>query len=152
MSVCDPSLRLPVKTNNSDNTLTESVEVIREIRLEGTWQVKNPLQVVTVSYQNGETVLEIKCRFGIPVEFEMQKIETATENIRVDNPLVYTDVNRVVIDGFPNSVKVFDVTGKVVGIKDFQSEKKSFLLNKHNLYLLIARLSDNTLFSHKFIL
>jgi chondroitin-sulfate-ABC endolyase/exolyase len=152
MSVCDPSLRLPVKTNNSDNTLTESVEVIREIRLEGTWQVKNPLQVVTVSYQNGETVLEIKCRFGIPVEFEMQKIETATENIRVDNPLVYTDVNRVVIDGFTNSVKVFDVTGKVVGIKDFQSEKKSFLLNKHNLYLLIARLSDNTLFSHKFIL
>ncbi len=152
MSVCDPSLRLPEKTNNSDNTLKESTEVVKEITLEGNWELKKIMNNLTVSYQNGQTILAVKCRFGIPVEFEMQKIETATVNIRGDNLKIFSNENRVLIDGYTESVSIFDVTGKMVASKDYESEKKTFFLTENMLYLIFARLSDNTLFSHKFIL
>lgn len=152
MSVCDPSLRLPEKTNNSDNTLTESVQVVKEIVLEGNWQLKNPSDEVTVSYNNAQTVLSVKCQHGIPVEFLMQKIDTSTENIRVNTPIIYTAGSRVTIDGYTDSVIIFDITGKMIAVKNYQSEKKTFVLNENKFYLMVAHLSDHTIFSHKLIL
>lgn len=152
MSVCDPSLRIPEKTNNSDNTLTESVQMVKELVLEGDWQLINTTNKINLSYNNGQTMLSVKCQYGIPVEFEMKKIETSTENIQIDNPKIFSLENQLVVDGDTKSVSIFDVTGRMVVNKDFQSDKKRFFLTENKLYLIIARLSDDSLFSLKYIL
>ncbi|MDD2284590.1 MAG: chondroitinase family polysaccharide lyase [Paludibacter sp.] len=152
MSVCDPSLHLPEKTNNSENTLTQSAQVVKEIILEGNWRLKNQLDNVTISLSNGQTLLSVKCQYGIPVEFEMQKIDTATDDSRVNKLNISSTKNRLEIDGYTESVTILDITGTVVAFKDYSSEKKTFFLTENRLYLLVARLSDNTLISQKVIL
>lgn len=152
MSVCDPSLRLPVKTKNSDNTTTESVQVFKEIVLDGSWKLKKPLNEVTVFYQNGQTFLTVACQYGLPVEFEMIKVDTKTDIISLIKPHVLKSNNQVMIEGFTSSVSVFDLTGNLVAYKNYQSEKKTFVLTKHNIYLITARLSDNSFMSYKLFL
>ena len=146
------SLRRPVKTNNSDNTLTESVQIIKELVLEGNWELKKATNKVNLSYNNGQTMLSVKCQYGIPLEFEMIKLETSTENIQIDTPNIFSLENQLVVEGDTKSVNIFDVTGRMVVNKDFQSDKKRFYLTKNKLYLIIAMLSDDSLFSFKYIL
>jgi chondroitin-sulfate-ABC endolyase/exolyase len=151
-SVCDPSLRFPVKTNNSDNTTLNGVPVTREIQLDGNWQLKQANSKVSVSQQNNQTVLSVTCQLGIPVEFELIKLETSVKNMLNSDLKIITRDNHIEINGLTAAVSVFDVTGKLLAFKSNLSEKKTFFLNERGLYMLLAYLLDNSLISHKFSL
>lgn len=151
-SVCDPSLRFPVKTNNSDNTTLNGVPVTRKILLDGNWQLKQANSKVNVSQQNNQTVLSVTCQFGIPVEFELKKLETSVKNMLNSDLKIITRDNHIEINGLTAAVSVFDVTGKLLAFKSNLSEKKTFFLNEGKLYMLLAYLPDNSLISHKFSL
>ena len=152
LSVCDPSLRLPVKTNNSDNTTLNGVPVTREILLDGSWQLKQANSKVNVSQQNNQTVLSVTCQFGIPVEFELKKLETSVKNIFNSDLKIVTRDNHIEINGLTAAVSVFDVTGKLLAFKSNLSEKKTFFLNEGKLYMLLAYLPDNSMLTHKIYL
>lgn len=152
LSVCDPSLRLPVKTNNSDNTTLNGVPVTREILLDGNWQLKQANSKVNVSQQNNQTVLSVTCQLGIPVEFELKKLETSVKNILNSDLKIITRDNHIEINGLTAAVSVFDVTGKLLAFKSNLSEKKTFFLNEGKLYMLLAYLPDNSMLTHKFYL
>ena len=152
LSVCDPSLRLPLKTNNSDNTTLEGVAVTREILLDGSWQLKQPASRISISHQNNQTKLSVTCQLGTPVEFELYKLETSVKNIRNSDLKIITRDNKIEINGLTSFISVYDVTGKLLAFDNNLSEKKSFILKKGKLYMLLANLPDNSILNHKFYL
>ena len=152
LSVCDPSLRLPLKTNNSDNTTLEGVAVTREILLDGSWQLKQPASRISISHQNNQTKLSVTCQLGTPVEFELHKLETSVKNIRNSDLKIITRDNKIEINGLTSFISVYDVTGKLLAFDNNLSEKKTFILKKGKLYMLLANLPDNSILNHKFYL
>lgn len=152
LSVCDPSLRLPVKTNNSDNTMLQSVETTKEIFIDGHWQLKENHLKVTTNFDNEKTKISVKCQFGLPVEFELKKIQTSVPTEKERNPIVYLNKNEIHIDGFTKSVILFDVSGRMIEKSSVSSDKKIIPINSNGLFLMIGKTAENKQFIQKIII
>jgi chondroitin-sulfate-ABC endolyase/exolyase len=152
MSVCDPSLHLPVKTSNSDATSAAGLTVVKQVFLAGSWQLTTNSDKVQLSYSGGNTMLQVSCILGIPVTFEVEKMATSVSMI-VNNKLhLLKNGNSVTVQGMTDSVSVIDITGKIVAQEISLSEEKTFLLNRDQLYVITAIFPDGTIVTQKFIL
>ncbi|GAB1415070.1 chondroitinase family polysaccharide lyase [Paludibacter sp.] len=153
VSVCDPSLHLPEKTKNSDNTSKDGVVTYKEIIIEGSWQLKQNSSKIVVDNSSGiQTKITVSSHLGIPVEFELIKNETSVKTNNIADIKVLKNKNRVDVLGYTSSVSIFDISGKEIEKKAYLSEVKSFFLNQGNLYLLFANLPDDSIMTSRFCL
>lgn len=72
VSVCDPSIHLPEKVKNSGNTSKPGLIVIKQVVLKGNWELAASNDKVELQLQNENTVLNVACHLGIPVEFNLK--------------------------------------------------------------------------------
>lgn len=151
MSVCDPSIHLPVKTSNSDATDVPGVKVVKQVLLEGSWQLKAKSEEVQVNYQQGNTLLQVSCRLGKPVNFELEKVATSVSLTESRNIRMSKQADTLTVHGITGSVSVMDITGRMIAQNVQESEDKTFVLNKNQIYLLSAQLTDKSIFNQKFI-
>ena len=70
MSVCTPDLGLTEKTYT---TRQESQPIDKEVRINGAWELVNPVPGVELSQAGAESILKVTCRHGQPVEFRLKK-------------------------------------------------------------------------------
>lgn len=152
MSVCDPSLRLPEKTSNSDVTLKESAELIKTLQVEGEWKLNDPQQGVSIAYINGQTNVSVACRFGLPVEFELVRINTRTTGLKEDKLKLIPEGSNLLIAGETRLVSIYNASGQKIASQEYFSEHKTFFLTRNKLYLMVALLPDSTYYSRKLLL
>lgn len=70
MSVCTPDLGI---TEKGYTTSQASQPLLRTVRLSGEWSLREENHSVTLRREGGNTVLEVKCIDGQPVEFQLKK-------------------------------------------------------------------------------
>ena len=74
MSVCDPNLNIAEKTYT---TKEPSSPILKEIHLKGRWEKVNEdtTEKIKLNIHANTTTLLVTCQHGIPVEFQLRKIE-----------------------------------------------------------------------------
>lgn len=152
LSVCDPSIHLPVKVKNSESTYQNGQTVQKQLVLEGRAELLNPTNAVEISYQNNQTTLTVNCSLGISVEFTLKTIMSSSPKSNRDKISLTTDGNAITLDGQTKTATLFDSLGRVMETKDFYSIQKVFYSEKNRIYFLKALLADNSIFSEKLIL
>jgi hypothetical protein len=152
MSVCDPSLHFPEKTKNSESTMLPGAVVQKQILIEGTKELVNPNEAVEISYQNGNTLLTVSCKLGIPVEFVLKNTVSNTKNITENKLKISKTNNSLTIHGQTNAATLFDHIGRIVENQNHSSLEKTFYADKNRIYFLWAQLSDNSVFTRKLML
>jgi chondroitin-sulfate-ABC endolyase/exolyase len=152
LSICDPSLRMPVKTNNSDNTAINGPASTRHLTLQGNWEMSQPDKAVNISYENQQTQLMVTLQPGMPTEITLRPIGTSTSAHTTRALHISTTSNQLTVQGMTTAVSIFDTTGRRLATQDFQSEEKKFQLEKGKLYLLVAHLPNHQVQTHKFYL
>ena len=120
--------------------------------LEGTKELVNPNEVVEVSYQNGNTLLTVNCKLGIPVEFVLKNTVSNTKNITENKLKISKTDNLLTIHGQTNAATLFDHIGRIVENQNHSSLEKTFYADKNRIYFLWAQLSDNSVFTSKLML
>ncbi len=70
MSICTPDLGI---THKGYTTPQESQPLVRKVTLEGAWNLESPQDNVSLSHENGNTVISATCLHGQPVEFILTK-------------------------------------------------------------------------------
>lgn len=152
VSVCDPSLHLPIKVRGSESTGQNGQTVQKQLVLDGRTELLNPTNAVEVLYQNGQTILTVNCCLGIPVEFKLKTPVTSSPKINRDKISMTTDGNAIILHGQTTTAMLFDSLGRIMETKDFSSLQKVFYSDKNQVYFLKALLSDSSIFSQKLIL
>lgn len=151
MSVCDPSLRLPVKTNNSDNTAVPGVTTIREVIIDGHWQLATAMPEVETTVLNNQTLLKVSCSLGIPVEFTLTNITSSDKKVNDGEVTLRVENRKVIVEGYTNLVAVYSVAGQLLKSQHGFTASKEFWLRDHQMYLLVAHLPENRLWTRKLI-
>lgn len=153
MSVCDPSLRLPVKTNGSDNTILNSAITTKTIELQGLWALDTGANdKLAISYANGNTQLNVQCQYGLVVEFGLKHMPTSVSKKNAENVHVQRNGNIVLVNGPTQWVNVFNINGQKVKSKHFFSDQKTFVLQSNTLYLLDIQTHDGKVYREKLLL
>lgn len=70
MSVCTPDLGI---TEKAYTTRQESQPLLKEVRIDGAWELVAENPAVEVASADAETTLKVTCRHGQPVEFHLKK-------------------------------------------------------------------------------
>lgn len=156
LSVCDPSLHLPVKVKNSESTLQAGKTVQKQLVLEGQLELTAVNESVTVSYQNDQTVLTVDCLLGIPVNFGLRKKTSSVSTLQKYNINILNIHNALVVQGLTNAAALYGSTGQIMQMKKYSSDQKIFNLDKGQfaspqMFVLWVLTADNSNFTQKLI-
>jgi chondroitin-sulfate-ABC endolyase/exolyase len=69
MSVCTPDLGL---TEKSYTTRQESQPILKEVLLQGLWEMASSIEGVELLWEEGATRLKVTCRHGRPVDLRLK--------------------------------------------------------------------------------
>ncbi len=152
MSVCDPSLHLPVKTKNSENTYLPSTTVEKEIIIDGVWDLTADNNQVAITHLSNETKITVSCTLGIPVEFELKQHDSAMKNLSDNDILIIKHANFVEMKGLSSNLAIYNLSGEKVYSEEKLSENKTFALDKDRLYLLQAFIPEKGILNYKLLL
>ena len=146
ISVCDPSINLPEKVKNSDQAIKPGEPKTKTLVLPGTtWTSANDGSTLELRQENGNTVLEVTCLLGEPIEFTLRNPSVdLTEHMNDIAQLKYyrLDANQICINGTTNAVSVYTVDGRLIITQTDKTGKRILQLPKSQVYLLKAELPD----------
>ncbi len=152
MSVCDPSLHLPVKTKNSEPTYMQGLAVSKLILIEGKWEVGDANSNLELSYQNENTKLLVNCKLGLPVEFTLTPKATSVQDISKNKIIISKQANSVIVNGATEYVALYTTLGRMIDEKNYNSASKIFHVTPNNFYLISGRMTNQTTFIKKILL
>ncbi len=146
ISVCDPAINLPEKVKNSDQAVLPGEPKTKTLVLPGTtWASADDGSSPELRQENGNTVLDVTCLLGEPVEFTLKNPSVnLTEHLNDVSGIRYyrLDENQICIDGTTDAVAVYTIDGRLMITQTGKTGKRILQLPKSQVYLLKANLPD----------
>lgn len=111
MSICSPDI------NQSSYNYTnpqESRPVQRKVTLKGLWNLIGMVENVTIEQTDNQTTVYATCQHGIPVEFSLQNIETALENVENSRIRIGRTEDGVSVNSASGTVTITSIDGRII--------------------------------------
>lgn len=146
ISICDPSINLPEKVKNSDQAIKPGEPKTKTLVLPGTtWANADDNLSPELRQENGNTVLEITCLLGEPVEFTLKNPSVDIATHLSDTPQLRIhriNENQICIEGTTHSVSIYTIDGRLIFTQTGTAEQRVLQLPKSQICLIKAELPN----------
>ncbi len=138
VSVCDPSINLPDKVKNAETVIREGEPKTKRLIFKGTWLLEESNEFIEIHYLDNNTVIDITCILGLPVEFTLLDQNTGLPSAETDLIKIHQIDNQVFINGLTSNISVYTIDGRLLFSQKQEAQQRVIKLQKAQAYLLVA--------------